>query len=102
MKLTKSIIKEIKKQPNHKKFSYEVFYKVTYMDNTSQTYLLPSDEYTSVRDWFKDWSNNLNDRIHKEVHVVLLKNNNDDTSVMSYVLMKSVTDYEDGQTPQVF
>ncbi len=102
MKLTKGIITEIKKENQHKKFRFEMFYKVKYMDNTTKSYLLPTDDYTTAREWFRDWSSNLNDRIHKEVHIVLLQNNGDVTSVESYKVHKALTDYADDYKPQVF
>lgn len=102
MKLSKSIITEIQKQPTHNQFSFEMFYKVTYMDDTTKTYLLPTDDFSVAREWYKEWSKNFNESIHKVVHLALLRNTREGTIVEQYNVKKCVTDYGDNYKPQVF
>ncbi len=104
MKLTKSIITEIKKIDNHMSTKYEMFYKVKYMDDTTKSYLLSSDEWSTALGWYTEWSNGFKENIHKEIHCVLLTNSklNQSTHVDKYNVKKSVTDYGDDYVPQVF
>lgn len=103
MKLTKSIIAEIKKHHNHKLMAYEMFYKVKYMDDTTKTYLLPSDDYDTAIEWYNEWTKNYKETIHKEVHCVFLRKTLQGTSsVIKYNVKKSVSDYADDYKQQVF